>query len=266
EVAPGAAEPPMGPEGNGASGEEVIDTAALLEELSEDLDATVEEDAEELDGEAVPSLDEALEDAEREGPGRWVNINGEWVMVQSRGPVDEEGVELEGGVPPAEQLVTQRVIEIDARALMEGQAKYNIVVRPGDIIRVPAPESGNVFIAGEIARPGTYALPGKNRLTLRQLILSAGGFSPLAVPERVDLVRRIDHNTEATVRLNTRAIFEGVHPDLFLKPDDQIIIGTNLPATFAAVARNGFRVSYGFGFLLDRNFGTDVFGAVSRNN
>ncbi len=33
----------------------------------------------------------------------------------------------------------------------------------------------------------------------------------------------------------------------------------------AAVVRNGFRASYGFGFLLDRNFGNDVFGAPPTN-
>ena len=270
ETAPGEAEPPMIPGANGDAGDAaVVDTAALLEELSQDLDAAVEADAGEVvveDGDSVPSLDEALEGAGNAGPGRWVNINGEWVMVESRGTVESGDGEVIGeGVPPAEQLVTQRVIEIDAHALMEGQARYNIVVRPGDIINVPAPAQGNVFVGGEIARPGTYALPGKNRLTLRQLILSAGGFGPLAVPERVDLIRRVDKSSEATVRLNTRAIFEGVHPDLFLKPDDQVIIGTNMPAAFAAVARNGFRVSYGFGFLLDRNFGTDVFGAIAQN-
>ena len=30
-----------------------------------------------------------------------------------------------------------------------------------------------------------------------------------------------------------------------------------------AVVRNGFRATYGFGFVLDRNFEYDVFGNVS---
>ena len=32
-----------------------------------------------------------------------------------------------------------------------------------------------------------------------------------------------------------------------------------------AVVRSGFRVTYGWGFLLDRNFGNDVFGAPPSN-
>jgi hypothetical protein len=38
-------------------------------------------------------------------------------------------------------------------------------------------------------------------------------------------------------------------------------VGTSFWATPLAVIRGGFRASYGFGFLLDRNFGNDVFGA-----
>jgi hypothetical protein len=49
-------------------------------------------------------------------------------------------------------------------------------------------------------------------------------------------------------------------PDVYLKPDDRINVGTNFWAYPLAVVRNGFRVSYGFGFVLDRNFGDEVFG------
>ncbi|NBB82114.1 MAG: hypothetical protein GVY28_01785, partial [Alphaproteobacteria bacterium] len=44
----------------------------------------------------------------------------------------------------------------------------------------------------------------------------------------------------------------------YLKPDDTINIGTNLPAPWLAILRNSFRFSYGMGFLLDRNFGPSL--------
>jgi hypothetical protein len=50
-----------------------------------------------------------------------------------------------------------------------------------------------------------------------------------------------------------------------MRADDHVIIGTNFFATPLAVIRNGFRMTYGFGFLLDRNFGNDVFGAPPVN-
>jgi len=51
-----------------------------------------------------------------------------------------------------------------------------------------------------------------------------------------------------------------------LKPNDIVNIGSSGISTPLAVIRNGFRASYGFGFVLDRNFGTDVFGPISTDN
>jgi protein involved in polysaccharide export with SLBB domain len=113
---------------------------------------------------------------------------------------------------------------------------------------------------GASNRPGAYNIPGEKDLTLKQLIASGGGISAIGIPERVDLIRRIGVDQEATVRINLRAIFNGTEPDLFLKANDVINIGTNAVATPLAIFRNGLRATYGFGFVLDRNFNTDVFG------
>jgi len=266
--------PPLAPEDAAGRADDAgdagqIDTGALLEDLSRGIDPEETDEPAEPTGAVPDDLGSVLDDeAGVDGQGRWVNVNGEWKKIQNAPPVDAPGAAGldDADLPPMEQMITQRVIEIDAKELMKGVAYHNIVVRPGDIIRVPAPQTGNIYMGGEIARPGTYALPGERELTLKQAVISAGGLSPLAIPERVDLTRRIDRNTEATVRLNLRAIFEGVQPDIYLKPNDTVNIGTNIWAAPLAVIRNGFRFSYGMGFLLDRNFGTDVFGPVQRDN
>ncbi len=219
------------------------------------------------------SLDDALDGAAKDkGEGQYVNINGKWVWVKSKSASGSKTDGTKGGVDDkddsaVEDLVTEEVIEIDARALVKGEAKYNIIVRPGDIIRVPQLLGGVVYAAGEVARQGVYALPGQEKLTLKRLVASAGGLNGLAYVERVDITRRIG-DQEAVLRINFRAIAEGVHPDIFLKADDHIHFGTNFVMTPLAVFRNGFRASYGFGFLIDRNFGPDVFGPVptDRNN
>ena len=181
--------------------------------------------------------------------------------------------ETPGGVPAEgdplgqsiEELVTQRVIAVPTKRLLAGDARYNPVIRPGDVIRVPAPVQGPIYIMGFVARPGTYTLPSVGNLTLTQAIASAGGLGGIAMPERVDLTRRVDDTHLATIRLNLRAMFERTQPDIFLKPEDTINVGTSFWAYPWAIARNGFRVTYGFGFLLDRNFGNDVFGAPPVN-
>jgi len=207
-------------------------------------------------------------DAERAGrePGAWMFLNDRWVRVEEGGGA----AGLEEGEDPldkaARDLVAQRIIEIPAKKLTEGDPRYNIVVRPGDVIRVPTPETGLVYLAGPgIARPGIYSLPTNGRLTLTKAVLAAGGMNGIAVPWRVDLTRMVDTDRQATIRLDLKAIAEGTQPDIFLKPDDMINVGTSFWATPLAVIRGGLRASYGFGFLLDRNFGNDVFGAPPNN-
>jgi hypothetical protein len=196
------------------------------------------------------------------GETSWVFLNGQWVEVRGPRALAEQ---VATNPAAADQLITQRVIRIRLKELLAGKQSVNIVIRPGDVIRVPAPPTGFIYLGGQIARPGSYGLPPNGRLTLLRALDSAGGLTGIAVPERIDLQRMIGTDRQATIRLDGRAIAEQVQPDLFLKPDDRIVVGTNFWALPLAVFRNGFRASYGFGFILDRNFGNDVFGAPPEN-
>ncbi len=223
------------------------------------------EPAEPVQPAGQPANPQTLDEIQQ--PGRWVFIGGEWVQVISTGsrpqglPEGEDPLEASDG-----PLVTQRIIEVPTEPLLQGVARYNVVVRPGDVVSVPAPAAGLVYVGGPgIARPGVYNIPATGTLTLQRLVFSAGGFSAIAIPNRVDLTRMVGDSRQATIRVNMRAIFAGTHPDIVVKPDDLVNFGTNFWATPLAIIRGGFRASYGFGFLLDRNFGNDVFGAPPTN-
>lgn len=198
---------------------------------------------------------------------RWRFVDGQWVResipIASRRTIasgEEKVLQDSRG-----QLFTQRVIRIPVKPLIAGDARYNIVIRPGDIIRVPPSPQGFYYMRGEVFRPGVYNLPSVGKLTLLRAIAAGGDFAPTAIPERIDLTRIVGPDEQATIMLNARAIAEGTQPDIYIKPDDMINIGTSFWATPLAVIRGGFRSSYGFGFLLDRNFGNDVFGAPPTN-
>jgi protein involved in polysaccharide export with SLBB domain len=194
---------------------------------------------------------------------RYSEEAGRWIAFD---PQDDEGQEgVADDVLPADavQYVT-RIIRIPYDALLTN-ASYNIIIRPGDHIYVLPPLQGVVYIGGEVARTGVYSLPPIGQLTLSRAIDAAGGLNAIAIPNRVDVIRRIGDNREAVLRMNLAAIRKRNEPDIFLKPDDHIIVGTNFIASPLAVIRNGFRATYGFGFLLDRNFGNDVFGAPPTN-
>ncbi|MEM9064358.1 MAG: polysaccharide biosynthesis/export family protein [Planctomycetota bacterium] len=211
-------------------------------------------------GQPEPEID--LIDAQDSGApdtGGWVFVDGRWTKVSgSRAPGADAAED------PLGRLMTQRVIRVPVAALLAGDTRYNVVVRPGDIIRIPPADFGNIYLSGFVNTPGVYGLvPG---LTLTRAITAARGLSGVAIPERVDLTRMVGNDRQATIRLNLRAIENGTEPDIYLKDNDRINVGTNFWATPLAVTRSGFRFSYGFGFLIDRNFGPDVFGAVPLDN
>ena len=157
------------------------------------------------------------------------------------------------------------VIEIKYNSLVQGDSKLNIVILPGDAIYCDSGEVGVVYIDGEISRPGVYNMPTSGRLTLSRLVAAAGGVSELAIPERCDLIRRLGSDKEACVRISLLAIRNRGEPDVFLKPDDHIIVGTNFWALPLSRLRRDLSFPNSVGFQLDRNFGNDVFGAPPQN-
>ncbi|MEL6797560.1 MAG: polysaccharide biosynthesis/export family protein, partial [Planctomycetota bacterium] len=145
----------------------------LIEEINQDADegnpsligsralnlaAQPEDDGQPDEGRA-PAIDlvqpENVFDA---NPSQWIFLDGRWVQIR------DGGVGVPGGLPEltdaaagAQQVVTQRIISIPVQDLLLGSADVNIVVRPGDVVRVPAPGGGTIYVGGQIARPGAYA-------------------------------------------------------------------------------------------------------------
>lgn len=188
--------------------------------------------------------------------GSWVFLNGQWVRVQRE---SEDIARVSRAAARAGMLVTQRVIRIPVNRLIAGDASVNVVVRAGDVIHIPQPPDDNIFLSGQVARPGVFSLA--RGLTVTRAIAAAGGLGQLAIPDRVELVRFLPGDRQGIVMINIRAIAEGTQPDIYVKGGDHINVGTNFWAFPLAVIRGGFRATYGFGLLLDRNFGNDVFGS-----
>lgn len=147
----------------------------------------------------------------------------------------------------------QRVIEIDVRALLAGDPRYNIVIREKDVINVPI-DTGLFYMMGEVGRPGVYGFNGRD-ITIKQAIAMTGGLGPFAFPMRCEIIRH-ERGTDKqlTIPVNLDAIFAGREQDIYLRDDDIVNVGTHFVSPFLYVIRNSFRFTYGFGFVYDRNF------------
>jgi len=166
-------------------------------------------------------------------------------------PVDWEELASEG---------QRRVIRIPANRLRNGDSNYNVVVRSRDRIRVDAGPQGLYYLTGHVLRPGPYPFSGEE-ITLTQAIATAGGLDQVAWPTRCEIRRRIDQDREEITQWDLARIVEGKDPDLYLKPNDIVRVGTHAVAPLLATIRNSFRLTYGFGFVYDRNFADiDAYG------
>ncbi|MDO8301933.1 MAG: polysaccharide biosynthesis/export family protein [Sedimentisphaerales bacterium] len=153
----------------------------------------------------------------------------------------------------------KRVIKIPVKEFLGGDPRYNIIIKPGDVISVPVDVVGEFYVLGNANNQGVINLTGRP-MTLMQSMAAAGGLGPLAWPERIEVRRRVGDKKEEIVLVNLKNIAAGSQPDFFIKPNDLINIGTHPGARWLAVLRNAFRATYGFGFIYDRNFADRDYG------
>ena len=80
-----------------------------------------------------------------------------------------------------------------------------------------------IFITGEVLRPGPLVM--EQRLNLMQAIAVAGGFSPFAAKQRIQLRRKID-GVESLYVFNYNDFFSGTNfeNNINLRPGDVIIV------------------------------------------
>jgi polysaccharide export outer membrane protein len=103
------------------------------------------------------------------------------------------------------------------------EEKYKeFTVDPFITIRVEGIASSEVFLVGQVVRPGAYTLAGTD--TILQLLTRAGGLSPFAGRDNIRIVRReATKITEYIVDYD--AIIKGdLKQDILLRPGDRIIV------------------------------------------
>ena len=81
-----------------------------------------------------------------------------------------------------------RLLWVDLKAILaSGQLAYNIRLRPGDVVYIPDSENTNVYVLGEVQRPGAYSLTPD--MTLLDALAQAGGPTEDAAPRSMRLIR-----------------------------------------------------------------------------
>ena len=125
---------------------------------------------------------------------------------------------LAGAIPMADKTVKE------AEDYFTKRLAKDYLVNPRVIIKVVSAQSSQIVVLGEVEKPGVYPFPFGDRMTLLQAIADAGGFTELASPDRVHIVRRAPDGRQTTLRVRVSDLLggKGKQQDISLEPNDVI--------------------------------------------
>lgn len=106
-------------------------------------------------------------------------------------------------------------------ALIKGQ----FLVSPRVTVVLSAASQRSFIILGQVARPGTYTFSSQETINLVQAISMAGGFTRIAEPKNVTLVRR-EGGAQQKYKLNAKKMIEDSNATPFeIRNMDVITVG-----------------------------------------
>ena len=136
------------------------------------------------------------------------------------GPTGEIRHSLVGAVPMADKTVKE------AEALFTKRLAKDYLVNPRVIIKVVSAQGSQIVLLGAVEKPGVYPLPPGQSMTLLQAIAAAGGFTDLASPDRVVIVRKTPDGQPGSLRVRVSDLLKGKgsQRDIPLEPNDVITV------------------------------------------
>ena len=114
-------------------------------------------------------------------------------------------------VPEAEALLAEKLSEF--------------LVKPQVTAFIKEYSNKQIYVLGEVKKPGSIALPAERRLTVLEAITLAGGFTDLAAPDRTKVLRNAAGQNQSIQVEISRITKQGdKSADIYLEPNDTVFI------------------------------------------
>jgi polysaccharide export outer membrane protein len=142
----------------------------------------------------------------------------------------EKDMSAEVGVRPDGMISLPLLNDVPAAGLTPEQLRQQLTVAAGRFVEDPtvsvvvkAINSRKVFITGQIAKPGSYSLPGPT--TVIQLLALAGGVLEYADSEQINVLRT-ENGQPVSYRVNYKELARGknLKQNIELRPGDTIVV------------------------------------------
>lgn len=133
----------------------------------------------------------------------------EAIVVRPRG-------EVKGPVLPSEMNSPDvEVLRVNLREIESGNLQANLVLRANDTVFIP--QAPKIFVSGEVKSPGAY--PFSPGLTVRQLVILAGGLSEDGSATRIRAIRKGGDGKTREVKIQM---------DDLVQPGDTLLVKAKL--------------------------------------
>ena len=114
-------------------------------------------------------------------------------------------------VPEAEALLAEKLSEF--------------LVKPQVTALIKEYGNKQIYVLGEVKKPGSITMPAERRLTVLEAITLAGGFTDLASPDRTKVLRNANgQNQNIQVEISRITKLGDKSADIFLEPNDTVFI------------------------------------------
>ena len=127
------------------------------------------------------------------------------------------------------------VADVGVKDLLGGlHPAENIQIMPYDVITIPPAEQ--VFVIGEVKKPGEIPMKGDG-VTVLQALSTAEGFGPAPSPGNARIVRVFPGTSERKeIPVDLNKILAGKAEDIPLHPNDILVVPSSVPKKAAARA------------------------------
>lgn len=116
----------------------------------------------------------------------------------------------------------------EAITLIKARYKDGYLVNPQVTLTVRTYAKKLFTILGQVQQPGSYDLPGGQKITLLQAIGMAGGYTKIADPSNVT-VKRLENGSERVLKFNAKRMARGDDTtDFVIRPGDVVSVGESL--------------------------------------
>jgi polysaccharide export outer membrane protein len=118
-------------------------------------------------------------------------------------------------------LTDQIAIDIDD-LMVNGNPDLNLPLRPNDVVNIPVDTMINIYVLGEVMRPGKVQFRRSQSPMLLQALADAGGPTDRAAARCV--IKRKVNGKEQNIMVDYKKILNGKAPDVSLQDDDTIYV------------------------------------------